>query len=112
MGDYLIINLEEQKKVKCRRLEAFMSTAQMALGIALSLTQFTAAVDILKLMGNSSVSGRRHVIAEELWAILMFVAMLSLTIMEYLYRHKIYNWCQAMLLRFRMSPQSNRTKPY
>lgn len=96
--------------LKCRRLEACMSTAQMVLGIALGLTQFTAAVDVLILMNNNSVGDRRQIAAEELWAIPMAVTMLSLTVVEYLYRQKIYNWCQAMLLRFRMSPQSNKTK--
>mmetsp|Transcript_16940 Transcript_16940/g.25752 ORF Transcript_16940/g.25752 Transcript_16940/m.25752 type:complete len:317 (+) Transcript_16940:18-968(+) len=97
--------------IKCRRLEACMSTAQMALGIGLGLTQFTAALDVFKLMENNSAGDKRHIIAEEFWAIPMFVIMLSLTIMEYLYRHKIYNWCQAMLLRFRMTPHnSNKTK--
>ena len=96
--------------LKCRKLEACMCTAQMALGIALGLTQFTAAVDVLKLMDSIRVGGKRHFIAEVLCAIPMFVSMLTLTIVEYLYRHQIYNWCQAMLLRFRMSPQSNKTK--
>jgi len=92
-------------------LEACMSTAQMALGIGLGLTQFTAALDVFKLMENNSAGDKRHIIAEEFWAIPMFVIMLSLTIMEYLYRHKIYNWCQAMLLRFRMTPHnSNKIK--
>ncbi len=96
--------------VKCRRLEAFMSTAQMVLGIALGLTLFTAAVDVLLLMDNSSVGDRRQIVAEEFWAIAMAVTMLFLTVVEYWYRHKIYIWCQAMLLRFRMSQQSNTTK--
>lgn len=96
--------------VKCRRLEACMSTAQMVLGIALGMTQFTAAVDVLNLMGNNSIRDRRHIMAEESWAIPMAVTMFSLTVVEYLYRHKIYIWCQAMLLRFRKSPMSSKTK--
>jgi hypothetical protein len=80
------------------------------LGIGLGLTLFTAAVDVFTLLNNIADDGRRQIVAEEFRAKAMFVTMLLLTILEYLYRDVIYNSCQAMLLRFRMSPQSNRAK--
>jgi len=102
--------MKQEEIIKCRRMEACMSTAQMLLGIGLGLTLFTAAVDVFTLLNNIADDGRRQIVAEEFRAKAMFVTMLLLTILEYLYRDVIYNSCQAMLLRFRMSPQSNRAK--
>ena len=85
---------------------------QMVLGIGLGFTQCTAVLDVVKLMDNISGDETTTVAttAEERWAILMFTIMLCMTIIQYLYRDKIYQWCQSMLLRFRMSSQNTIAK--
>lgn len=104
--------MEQEEIIKCRRLEACMSTAQMVLGIGLGFTQCTAVLDVVKLMDNISGDETTTVAtaAEEWWAILMFTIKLCMTIIQYLYRDKIYQWCQSMLLRFRMSSQNTIAK--
>lgn len=86
--------MEQSSIVQGRQLEAAMSTFQMILGICLGFDMMTAVVDIDKVE-SLPIGGEGP--------LLMFGIMLVMDIAEYLYRDRIFHWCQSMLLRFRTS---------
>lgn len=85
-----------------------MSTAQMVLGIGLGLTLFTSFIDVMQVMDSV---GDINDLPYARWGRPMFWSMLCMTLLEYVFRDSIYRWCQAMLLRFRVSEDTNKLMP-
>lgn len=87
--------MEQDDIVKGRRWEAIMSTAQMVLGIGIGLTMITTVPEVMKAQELTEDP------PDLCWGRIMFVIMLSLTVVQYLFRDRCYRWCQAEMLRFR-----------
>ena len=93
--------MEPDEIVKCRRFEATMSTAQMILGIGIGLAMITAVPEVVIYAEMMTDDG-----PDMSWAAIMFLTMLSLTMIQYLYRDRCYQWCQAEMLRFRAAKKN------
>jgi len=94
--------MEQDDIVKGRRWEAIMSTAQMVLGIGIGLTMITTVPEV---MGAKELAEDPKDLC---WGPVMFIIMLSLTLVEYVFRDHCYRWCQAEMLRFRAAKKNNK----